>query len=144
MYPQREKHNGVEIVFSGIKESADDYIKQYVQDIPAHNVMLISSDRELVNFVNYYGVDALDSQSFYTFMQEALLEPEVRPMVQKTEGAAKKLHPEDVDQELDELMQEAATFIVRKADDVSGAFEQATQQKIAKKERLRVQKIKKL
>ena len=49
IYPSREKHNGVEVVYSGTKESADDYIKQYIEDVPTHNLMLISSDRELVN-----------------------------------------------------------------------------------------------
>jgi len=145
IYPTREKHNGVEVIYSGTKESADEYIQQYVQDVPVHNLMLISTDRQLVNFVNYYGVDALDSQAFYGFMQEALVEPEVPPIVCRVPGAAKKLHPEESNRELDALMQEAAEVILRKPDDIASSYQPTeTKQKVAKKERLRAQKLKKL
>lgn len=144
LYPTREKHNGVEVVYSGTKESADEYIQQYVEDVPTHTMLLISSDKELVNYVQYHGLDALDSQAFYTFMQAALAEAAPEPIVRFVTGRPKKLHPEERNSELDAIMEEAARVIVRKSDDVVKEELAAPKHKVSKKDRLRALKLKKL
>src|SRR5579863_9041291 len=46
-WPHKENGKTVQIVYSGIHESADDYIKEYVDAHKAKDLLLVSSDSEL-------------------------------------------------------------------------------------------------
>ncbi|HBS48378.1 TPA: hypothetical protein DEO28_00315 [Candidatus Dependentiae bacterium] len=69
----REIRNGVVIIFSGQKLSADDWIFNYVQNNPNEELLLITYDRQLKDRCKRFGVDSLGVNEFYSILQDCLL-----------------------------------------------------------------------
>lgn len=68
----REVRGGIVVIFSGQKSSADEWIEQYSKKHQAQDVLLISSDRKLVDACQRYGVKHMPSPEFYAIIQEVL------------------------------------------------------------------------
>jgi len=138
----KERIQGVYVVYSGIHATADDYIKQYMQDHKQYDMLLVSSDRDICYWASRVNVESLDSTAFYGILQKDLehdneAETEHESAVIKT---SQKDNPE-----LDALMQEGSKRVVSKGEDLHSRVERGSPaRRPSKKERKMEKKIKKL
>ncbi len=125
------------VAYSG-RETADDYIKQYIQKKKGKEVVVISGDRELISFAHTHDIIAVEPLIFYDYVKRALGREQ---LVLPTEQRAQKLH-EQVEPALDALMQEASRYIPKKDDEPIARRQ--PDRKLSKKERKRLQILEKL
>jgi len=69
----REIKNGVVVIYSGQKSSADDWIYEYVERNKGAEIILVSYDRQLVDRCKRYGADSLGISDFKGVLQDLLL-----------------------------------------------------------------------
>jgi len=63
-FPDTEKRGGVEVIFSHRGQTADDVIKQMVEQAPnPRDIIVVSSDREISDFVKSLGASATGARS---------------------------------------------------------------------------------
>jgi predicted RNA-binding protein with PIN domain len=103
---------GLEVIYTGFLESADDYINRYMAK---HNyqqeLIVVTSDREIIDFAKSRKIDFLRSEEFYSLVlandfcnqQEAALH---KNKLNKTTNSN--------NQELDDLMEQASLQIQTK------------------------------
>ena len=136
--PFKELVKGVKVVYSGIHESADQWIKKYIEQHKSYDILLISTDRELNNYAARYAVQSLDSLDFYAMVKQTLHQQGCQT---KQSPIVKIAH--DSSQEIDALM--GSTRVVSKAEDALLTKERnSSGNKLSKKERNLINKIKKL
>lgn len=70
----RQIHNGVVVIFSGNKYSADDWIIKFTKKHANEEMLLITKDRQLISSCKPYGIDSIDVYDFYDIVQNCLLE----------------------------------------------------------------------
>ena len=70
-YASHEQCYGLQIVYSGYQQTADDMIKQVVRTLRGQAVVLVTSDRELADFARSWGADILGSDEFYEYLRAA-------------------------------------------------------------------------
>ena len=139
--PDSRHEKNVSIRHSGSQESADDVIKRLVNNLKGHEVLLISTDRELGRYAASHGVDVVDSDDFYRLVQIAL---------GKRDGLEKKHQQEIVktgsgsNRELDELMAEHAVVIQKGINEEVVSSESPLGRGSSKKERNLEKKLRKL
>ncbi len=104
----KEIYGKVTIIYSGHRDTADDVIKDYIDKKLLKNMLVVTTDRELNKYADQYEVPSIDSLDFYEFMKQKST-PVVG--VKKAPGKAKKLHPGQLNPELDRLMQEGTTVL---------------------------------
>lgn len=143
-YSIREKQGNILSIDAGRNRTADEVIMEYIDEHKAQDMILVSSDRELTNYASKHGIVAVDSPVFDKYVRQALEKSQEKmvPTLQK----AHKIHPEDKDEELDVLMQEASQMVVQKPED-DAAHKQVSRRKgavLSKKERKIMSKLKKL
>ena len=84
---QKEKVKGITVIYSGLGEKADDVIKRMVQK--DHNVVVITSDREIIDFAERHQATAILAQEFLPKLEMAYY-MEVKGVVREGEEV---LHP---------------------------------------------------
>jgi predicted RNA-binding protein with PIN domain len=109
-YPMREKTKDLTIVYSGMKQSADEYIKNYIQQQEPSSILVVSSDKGLSSFAAREGVPYIGALTFYRIMKEE----KSTLYVAKAAGKAQKLMGHESNPELDALMQEASSTLMYK------------------------------
>lgn len=115
-WTHKERTNGVSIVYSGVNETADDFIKHYLEDHQTKELLLVSTDREINAKASRLDVPSIDSADFYILVRDALHEePEI---VAESQNGIVKISKEK-DNDLDELMRGASEFVPSKEDDVA-------------------------
>lgn len=67
-----EQRGLLKIMHVGKNKTADDSIKDFVQEHRGKDVLLVSSDRELNRVADYYNVPSIDVLDFWQFVQNAL------------------------------------------------------------------------
>jgi len=136
-----ERHGrGVQVVYSGSRETADDYIKRYVEKHSSKDLMLVTSDRELNGVADRYKIPSLDAHEFVHVLRYCESERSGQaaaqtPLIKSTS---------EEQPELDELMATASKTIQPKSDDVKIVNRKSSAQKMSKKERELLKKVKKL
>ncbi len=138
-WPMREKVSTVlEVVYSGVRESADDYIKQYIETHKSFDILLITSDRELVTHARLHAIPSMDSYEFSEFINSNESPTTLKSVQnQKAHKMVASAH-----KELDLLMEQLA---VPKKKEPEGDLERnKKKQQISKSERIILKKIKKL
>ena len=137
-WPLHEKVSTyVTVTYSGTSQTADDYIKTYLETHSTQEIILVSSDRELVKEGRHYNIPSLDSYEFaeYLLSFESPLPINKRPLSQTHH----KITTKDTS-EIDTLM--AQLNPITKDDDQEK--QPLKQKKLSKEERKIMQKIKKL
>lgn len=135
-WPSRKRISSyMELVYSGTQQNADTFIKKYLDEHHTQELLLISSDHELVNYAHRYKILSLDSYSFFQFLNQP---EQPLPSLQST-TSSQKLTTKST-QELDILMSKLKVPI-KKID-----AEKTREHKItaSKQERKILQKLKKL
>ena len=127
----------------GLKRRQTDYIKRYLKEHRALDVLLVSSDRDICRFASRLSIEQIDSKDFYALFQETLSINGER--VHAQDKKATKLSGEE-NPELDALMQESSKVIQYKSEDMSefSRSRVSKSHKLPKKERKKLKKIKKL
>ena len=141
-WPSRAKKHGVYLVYSGYNESADHYIKRYLKEHKALDVLLVSSDRDICNCAARLGIEYVDSKEFYRIMQSRI--KTAKSQVAVSQKKATKLSNSQ-DEEIDALMQEASHNVIPKDEnDRKEDNSSEMRRKLSKHERELLKKIKKL
>lgn len=141
VWPEKQVYDNISIVYPGIEQSADDYIKKYIKDHRAHELLLVSSDRELTHIAEQYKVVHIGAFDFYTFLHGSVSKKETQKKIMQSQP--KKLYPGKGSRELDQLMQEdqQEPFEYIEPDDLS---KKNKKDKLSKKEKKIAALLKKL
>lgn len=136
-----EKVYGIEVIYSGFQETADDVIIRYMQNYRSQEeLMVISSDREIVDLATSRRIDILKSEEFYKLLQ-ASESSNTRVSSNNLNNINKLSTSKNL--ELDELMEQASRNLVIKPDNISLARKPVIK-KISKAESQKARKLKKL
>lgn len=144
-WPFKENFKIVQVVYSGIHESADDYIKEYIEAHKEKDLLLVSSDSELNRFAQHRNIASIDSSSFAGLLREGLMTQ--NSFEQKSQNEIIKLNQDkefrsDAQQVLDKLMTEASKKVFEKSEDFAQVHKKDKQ--LSKQDRALLQKLKKL
>lgn len=141
-WTHKEVQFDIQVIYSGMHESADEYIHEYLIDHQTKDMLLVTSDHELRLMASALSITSITTQDFHQLVREALRpvpETEMKPgqLIKMTEQENK---------ELDELMREATATIPIKEDDLAARAHRLYKKgkKVSKRERLLLQKLKKL
>lgn len=141
-YPVKEKKCGIQIVYSGVNQSADSYIKKYILNNRSSGAVVVSSDREINAFVQEFSVASIDVRSFFVLVRGAL--QEVRAHNKKGVGDAVKTTV-STNEDVDSYMKEGIKNVPRKAEDYGKKnSENESLKKVNKTDRALLKKLSKL
>lgn len=139
-HPYQESINGIKVIYSGYKLSADDVIKEYLSERKGLNILLITSDRELRSFAISCKIDSIKATEFYEFMHLKDQGP-TSAKIDKVLYKTTKLE----DLSIDNLMEESSRKILIKNEDYNHqAKKSPNAQLLSKKDKKIVNKLKKL
>lgn len=141
-WPFRENGKIVTIVYSGMHESADDYIKEYVEAHRSKDLLLVSSDAELNRWAARHNIPSIDSTGFYQLLHQEL---SVTEAVSGKQSEAVKLVRDDAT-DIDALMMEASKSVPIKSEDIAPVNKGRDVKKaqVGKDERALLKKLNKL
>lgn len=141
-----ERISGIQVVYSGARQTADEYICDYLERHKHAEIVLVSSDHELSSCADKVGIPSIDSHSFYTILLDTLLVDQQHKMVQKKlksgEGVT-KLH-DDTSAEFDAYMEAASQTIPAKSADARVTKIELARNKVARNDRRLLKILKKL
>jgi predicted RNA-binding protein with PIN domain len=147
-WPFKENMKVVQIVYSGIHESADDYIKEYVQIHKAKDLLLVSSDNELNRYAEHLHIPSIDSSTFSQLVYEEFSQK--ASSAKKQEEIIKLIQDKEFQESaqdiLDRLMMEASKNVAEKSEDFYTARKTRDSKKehMSKQDRVLLEKLKKL
>ncbi len=143
-WPHKEKRGGVEIIYSGTRQTADEYIRTYIQGNKEKELLLVTSDRALCSWAVMHRVESVDAVPFYTTLKMATQKKEDR-VVQKESDVPVKTSQNTV-AELDELMMQGyyGSLDTKEEDDQKNNLRDGNRRQDSKQERAAARKIKKL
>lgn len=109
----------IRVIYSGERESADEYIKTLASESNNKNIVVISSDRALVQFLARLDIISVSVRDFYRRAKEHITalpaQIQQKSQTQKAHKIIKYDEPENP--ELDALMHEANTTLIYKDKD---------------------------
>ncbi len=141
-WPFKEQYTGLLIVYSGINDSADDYIREYIGKHRSQELLLVTSDRELNDYAAQRSIPSIDSVAFNDLLFQATKSVTIRrdrhPQVIKTTAQECK--------DVDLLMQTVGQQAQEKAEDLADQNHHRASKKYqsTKEERKLLKKLKKL
>ena len=141
-WPVKEKQLSVMVVYSGIHETADDYIRQYIEAQRAKEMLLVTSDRELNSYAAHFSIPSIDSFAFYQLLQAAKNKATVK--VEAGQAIVKTTDAQHND--IDLIMMNASKIVPEKAEDVIAEDKSRASKKrqLVKEERVLLKKLRKL
>ena len=71
VWPSQEIDHGITVVYSGIKQSADDLIKVAMQK-KSHGLLIVSSDNELKMAAAKRNITSIDALEFYSLVRHEM------------------------------------------------------------------------
>src|SRR5260221_8040614 len=143
-WPFKEQMKRVTVVYSGIHESADDYIKEYIEAHHTQDLLLVSSDSELNRCAERLNIPSIDSSTFAQLMHQELSTKE--GFVEKNSAVIKLHHDNDAVIDVDALMMEASKIVPQKSEDVASGPKRhhVKKDQLNKSEKALLKKLKKL
>lgn len=146
-FPHKTVGKKIEVIYVGTLQTADDYIKEYIEGHQGKDLLLVSSDRELVLFAQRYQVAVVPGDTFYGYLDGSAEKKQATEQKKPSNNQVIKMSDDD-DQELDALMYGMPVVpekIKKEYDGNRGYNERQSQQHTAsKKERKLNQKLRKL
>lgn len=145
-WPFKENMKVVQIVYSGMHETADDYIKEYIEGHKAKDLLLVSSDSELNRYAQHRNIPSIDSATFSQLLYEEMKNSKsssAKPQDTIVKIAQDKEFSSDAQDMLDKLMTQASKTVSEKSEDFSQTRTMKKDQ-LTKEERILLQKLKKL
>lgn len=139
-WPIQEKTGNVNIVYPGIKRTADDYIKEYIAEFRGKDLLLVSSDRELNHWAGKHDIVSLNSMPFFDIIQDTLYQQ--HDQAKKQTRAVKTTSTDDPF--LDSLMEDSTKHMTIKDADRPGIQTHKHGKDTSKIERILRKKLEKL
>ena len=141
-WPFKENMKTVLVVYSGIHESADDYIKEYIDIHKAKDLMLVSSDSELNRYAARLNIPSIDSSTFHQLLMQELSARQSSVAVQSNDQVV-IMH--DSAESIDAIMMEASKNVPVKSEDFVVQKDRAARSEhVSKQERALLKKLNKL
>ena len=139
-WPNKERLHSVHVVYSGIHESADDYIKEYLHIHRSQEILLVSSDREINRVADNLSIASINSFDFYQLLRDALQE---KGLVGGSSEDIVKM-TDETNCVVYELMINAAKNMPTKADDLVQNAARVSKKQVSKQDRVLLKKLHKL
>jgi len=132
-WPQTENSAGVVVIYSGSRQTADQYIYKYFKTGNKQEALLVSSDADLRRLVSELEIPSLDSESFYILVKRFLSNhaAEKKYCYKDRDRSIVRLYVNsdigsnagnDSDSEIDRCMELAAQDIKVKKEDLSPVY----------------------
>ncbi len=141
-WPVKEKMSFVDVIYSGIHESADDCIREYIDKHHSYDMLLVTSDRELNAYAAQHAAPSIDSCAFYQLLQEA------KSQTTKTSAGNNSVikMTGQIREDIDALMKKASVQVPEKAEDIAvqEKSRMSKKQHLSKQERVLLKKLRKL
>jgi predicted RNA-binding protein with PIN domain len=105
---ERTIHRGVIVIFSGQKQSADEWIIEHVAQGRGSERLVVTRDRRLADACRASGADVVDTHDFYRILQDVILDDASRVLSQgsyRGQGEAIKFEGSGENEVLDLLME---------------------------------------
>lgn len=118
-YPTRVTRDGITVVHSGTRLTADDLIKDELQKHPADALILVSNDRELCDAARARSILCLEAHGFAEYMQAAL-EGRDHERKETVAEVAQKRAGHESEASLDALMEQYSSRVPTKEEDAVG------------------------
>lgn len=135
-----EKHGNVIVIFAGHRQTADDYIKHYIDTHRNSELVLVSNDRELSSYAQHKEVPSINVSTFCERMQA---KEEQNPVpLGKVQTKAHKMHGEEINPELDAMLEQ--TDILEKKEEAPPEDRLHRAQTFSKRQRMIQALLKKL
>jgi len=138
---ERSQVAGVTVIYSGARESADDVIKDYLHEQRGKELLLVSSDSDLVRYARTLSVESIGATAFYALMLNN--QNYGAESSRRSAGRAVKMSRRTTP-ELDALMQGADPQPEKKERDENKQNRKSSGHTLSKEERNIIKKIKKL
>ncbi|KKT24156.1 MAG: hypothetical protein UW09_C0001G0219 [candidate division TM6 bacterium GW2011_GWF2_43_87] len=140
---------GILVIHSGYRQRADDEVMRLLSQYPPDNVVVVSSDREIVRYAASHRVVSIGAEGFKKLMYEAEREHESKGVALKGVRSDLKKRPGHTSTpELDVLMQKAAARMMVKNEDTKSPLDEDENRrgchKLSKAERQLERVVKKL
>lgn len=141
-WPVKEKMSFIDVIYSGIYESADDCIKEYIDKQRSRDILLVTSDRELNAYAAQHTVPSIDSFAFYQLLQE------VKNQITKKSASSHNVVKTtgEMREDIDVLMKNVSAWGPEKAEDIELQEKNRASKKqhLSKHERVLLKKLRKL
>lgn len=137
MWPSHEKDHGVTVTYVGVKQSADDYMKGMIEN-KRHGLLVVSSDNEIKRAAAHQDLVSIDGIEFYRMVIAAL-----QTTGSKVSSKNMIKTSSEVNELVDQLMRQESGYVFKKDDDQMDE-RRSKGDKLSKKEREYLQKLKKL
>ncbi len=111
-WPHKELVNGIKVIYSGERDTADTVIMRYIADHKTQDLLLISSDHELNLFASKYDIASIGSDDFYPLFKQGIQDP-----LEEVEEIEVSIDEGDLD--LDAIMEQASEMVPRKQEDIT-------------------------
>lgn len=110
-YQTTESHGAVQVLYAGHRQSADDVINVWLQQHVGHDVLLVTSDRQIRNFADTLQIVSINSHDFDKIFNEVMQQEEkfehtMNTLIYKTK------HDNQHDRNLDQLMEQGSRNLV--------------------------------
>ncbi len=103
--PVVQEREGMSVIFTSRKQSADTFIERVVRRlVPGNEVLVATSDRVLLDVVRGFGAGTIDGVSLLGMSGEAL--QETREKIERIAGGARSLLEDRVSEEVRRLLDE--------------------------------------
>lgn len=140
--PTAEKKGAITTIYSGYRSTADDVIKDMIDEKAHHDMLVVTTDNKLSSYAVRWGIPTMRSADFYKIMlTEEVGAPEFVGY-KRVAGEAHKSESHVSSADIDALMQEASSVLLYK-EEGDGESEKPGQKR-SKKERLAAKIVKKL
>jgi hypothetical protein len=103
----KETQGNAQLVYSGARQTADDYIGYYLQQHQHKDILLVSADHELTLVACNVAIPSIDPMDFYALIQQALMPAEQEVLSDNRLVKMQDMAPHDIDA----LMEQASTLV---------------------------------
>ena len=137
-WAHKERVSGMQVVYSGRHDTADDYIMDYIGEHKTKDIFLVSSDHELALFASEQGIPSIASPDFFILVQRVIKQPII-------EDASYVVALSNESNDLDTIMLEGSQTVPIKEEDLKPfGVRQRPPKRASKLDRKLYQKLKKL
>ncbi len=126
----REVRSGIVVIYSGQRESADEWIVDYIARHKGKEILLVTRDRNLIAQSTLPGVDVIDVVEFYNIVNNVMLENAVAVISEKKSMSSEdniikfmhedEFHDESMQRAIDTLMAQAQVSDILKKEEPEG------------------------
>ncbi len=143
MWPHKEKICTVTVVYVGMRDSADDYIMDYVIQHARKDVLVVTSDNAIQKVANEHDIPSLGSEDFWSFVTD-VFQIRTQQVPEKFASTDAVKTTEEENPELDQLFAEYKNSVPIKSNDYICAEREKRRSTVAKKDRRLMSIIRKL